>query len=58
MNAAFHPAGYLPDDAQAMIFLIVWILLVLGYGFFRSTGDGKPDPIVPSGPSGVLDREG
>jgi len=57
MNAALEPTGYLLDDTQAMVFLIVWIILVLTHGFFRSRGEAKPDPIRPSGPSGVLDQD-
>ena len=57
MNAVLEPTGYLLDDNQAMIFLIVWIILVLTHGFFRSRGEAKPDPVRPSGPSGVLDQE-
>jgi len=58
MTPTLDSTGYLPDDSQAMIFLMIWVVLVLGYGFFRSMGDARPDPIQPSGPSGVLDQEG
>ena len=57
MNAALESAGYLLDDSRMMIFLGVWIVLVLVYGFYRSVGKAEPDPIRPSGPPGVLDRE-
>jgi hypothetical protein len=58
MTATLEPAGYLLNDSQAMIFLLVWVVLVLAYGFYRSMGEAAPDPILPSGPSGVLDQEG
>jgi hypothetical protein len=56
MNEAHEAAGYLLNDSQAMIFLAAWIALVLVHGFYRSTGEAKQDPILPSGPPGVLDR--
>ncbi len=58
MNAALESAGFLLDESQAMVFLIAWIVLVLVHGFYRSRGEARPNPIRPSGPSGVLDREG
>ncbi|MBD3867726.1 MAG: hypothetical protein IFK94_06355 [Acidobacteria bacterium] len=58
MTAPLEPTWYLLDESQAMSFLIVWVVLVLAYGFYRSRGEAKPDPILPSGPSGVLDQEG
>ena len=58
MSAAFESAGYLLNDSQMMVFLMAWTVLVLVYGFYRSAGKAEPDPIRPSGPSGVLDREG
>ena len=58
MNAPLDTTGFLLDDSQAMTFLIAWVVLVLIYGFYRSMGEAKADPIRPSGPSGVLDGEG
>ncbi len=57
MNAALESAGYLLDDSRMMIFLGVWIVLVLVYGFYRSVGKAEPNPIRPSGPYGAPDRE-
>jgi hypothetical protein len=57
MGTALESTGYLLDDSQMMIFLGAWIVLVLVYGFYRSIGNAEPDPIRPSGPPGVLDRE-
>ena len=57
MNAALESAGYLLDDSRMMIFLGAWIVLVMVYGFYRSVGKAEPNPIRPSGPPGVLDRE-
>jgi len=43
------PGGML-GDRLAWGFLAIWIAAVLVYGFWRSLGEGKPDPIRPSGP--------
>lgn len=58
MNAMVGSNGFMLDESQAMTFLVVWVVLVLLYGFYRSTGEAAQDPIRPSGPSGVLDDEG
>ena len=57
MSAVIESAGYLLNDSRMMVFLMAWIVLVLVYGFYRSTGKAEPNPIRPSGPPGVLDRE-
>jgi len=43
-------AGWVPDLKLAWTVLAVWVAVVLMYGLWRSRGDGKQDPIRPSGP--------
>ena len=35
---------------EAWIFLVVWAVLVLLHGLWRSRGEAMPDPIRESGP--------
>ena len=51
MNIPLESAGHLLGESQAMVFLIAWIVTVLLYGFYRSAGEAKQDPVRPSGPS-------
>lgn len=50
MTGIEHGGGWMVSDTEAWVFLVVWCVLVLAYGFYRSVGDAKPDPIRASGP--------
>lgn len=42
--------GLLLDVKTMGIFLVVWVVVVLAYGSWRSRGDAPADPIRESGP--------
>lgn len=50
-HAAARMAGWIVSPSNARVFLVCWIVLVLGYGLWRSRGKAPQDSIRPSGPS-------
>jgi hypothetical protein len=42
--------GWFLDARLAKIVVAVWLLAVIGYGFWRSMGAAPPDAIRESGP--------
>lgn len=45
-----HAGGWMPDAPLAWAILAVWLVVVVLYGLYRSTGEAPQDPIRPSGP--------
>jgi hypothetical protein len=50
-HAAAQATGWILTPTHARVFLGIWVVVVLVYGFWRSLGEAKQDTIRPSGPA-------
>jgi hypothetical protein len=50
-HAAAQAAGWILTKTHAVVFLVIWGVVVLVYGLWRSLGEAKQDTIRPSGPT-------
>jgi hypothetical protein len=50
-HAATQATGWILTPTHATTFLVIWAVVVLVYGLWRSLGEAKQDTIRPSGPT-------
>lgn len=52
MHSVETHAGWILRAPESWVFLGVWLIVVLGYGLWRSRGSATPDRVRESGPGG------